>query len=193
MTTLTSDFRHRLWPWLAPLLFVIVNVVLYSTYQAAYAGRVDLLHDQSESEEETLNALREQRRALETVVERAQRGKDGIEALYQERFSTERKRLTQVIREVKDLAGRAGLGVPESISYPEEAIERHDLVKRQIVFVVEGNYMSLRQFINMLELSESFIVLEQISVTEAGPSTLRVSLQISTLFASEDGPERRRA
>ena len=29
MNALRSDFRRRLWSWLAPLLFVLVNVALY--------------------------------------------------------------------------------------------------------------------------------------------------------------------
>ena len=54
MTTLSFRFRRRLWAWLTPLLCVAANLVFLSVYQVSYAGRVDLLFDQSNAESRTL-------------------------------------------------------------------------------------------------------------------------------------------
>ena len=114
-----------------------------------------------------------------------------MQELYDERFSTRSERLTRFTAEVKSLARKAGLN-PRSLSYPEQAIESYGLVKRSSIFAVQGTYQELRQFLNLMELSDSFLTLESISLSEAneeqGPE-LRMSLKISTLFAQETGPE----
>ena len=69
--------------------------------------------------------------------------------------------------EVKDLAKRAGLA-PRSITYPEEQIQQYGLIKRSFIFSVEGTYADLRTFINLLELSDSFLTLEDASLAEEG-------------------------
>ena len=95
-----------------------------------------------------------------------------------------------MIREVKELASNSGLQPAESISYPEESIEDYGLTKRSLVFSVQGSYAQLRRFINLLELSETFVVLEQINVSGVSPN-LTVSLRISTLFSGKDRPTTR--
>ena len=92
--------------------------------------------------------------------------------------------LTTVIATVKDLAAKAGLE-PADISYGKEPIERQDLVLRTIVFRVEGTYGQLRQLINFLEISETFLILEEVSLASRADAVgrLGIDLQISTLFA----------
>jgi hypothetical protein len=195
-TDLLRTRRHS-W-WLAALLFVVLNGALLSMYRVVYAVRYDQLGGQAQARQEALEGLERERRDLEALLEQAEANRAGIETLYRERFATERERLTRIISEVKELARRAGLE-PGTIAYPEEVIAEHDLVKKSIVFSVEGSYLSLRRFINFLELSNSFLVLEGISVTSAEPQ-LRISLTLSTLFADSrpgstapDGRRRGRA
>src|SRR5262249_7156107 len=40
--------------------------------------------------------------------------------------------------------------------------------KRSFVFEVDGTYLDLRKFINLLELSDSFLTLEAVSLSERG-------------------------
>lgn len=179
------DLRRH-WLWVLPLLFVAVNGALLSMYRVVYAVRFDQLASLATARAEALDSLRQEHQQLESLLERAEANRAGIDSLYEERFSTERERLTRVISEVKDLARRSGLD-PGNISYPEEVIGEHGLIKKSIVFSVEGTYLSLRRFINFLELSDSFLVLEGIAVSDAEPK-LRINLTISTLFADPNGP-----
>ena len=176
--------RHGL-TWVVPLLLVLVNVSVLSTYRALYAGRVAAIKSQAEQEEQgELADMRSQREQLERVVGRARSSRDGITRLYGQVFATESERFTGVVREVKELAERAGLR-PDSIGYPERSIEEHDLIKRSIVFSVEGTYGDLRRFINFLELSDHFVALERIEVAQGAPQ-LRISLELTTLFSGRD-------
>ncbi len=183
-----SLWRRHLWLWLGPLLLVIFNAGLLSFYRSVYSGRVAQLERQYEVDLERVAVLSEQRRQAEELLRTAQTSRDGIERLYGEHFATERERLTQVIREVKQLATEAGFQVA-AISYPEEEFEDHGVARMSFVFNVQGSYSNLRRFINSLELTDSFITLESIRVSEAEGS-LAISLHLSTLFADEPPPTR---
>ena len=101
------------------------------------------------------------------------------------------QRLTAVIQEIKGLAERAGIE-PNRIGYQESRIEEHGLVQESLVFGVEGSYGQFRQLVNLLEVSEDFLILDSVGLREASGSDLDVDLSISTLFAqptSSDGED----
>lgn len=179
---MTHILRKRLLLWLPPLLLVLVSGALLSAYRVVYSGRVAQLEAQLADEEGRLASLQMEHERVADLAKSAQAGREGIELLYQDHFSTEKLRLTAVIREVKELARRAGLD-PLSYKYPEQELEDYDLVSSSIVFSTVGTYENLRTFINMLELSDSFLSLDDVQVGSNEPPRLRFSLTISTLFA----------
>ncbi len=173
-------WRLRIWFWVGVGLCVF-NAALLSTYRGVYAGRFQALEDEI-AEVHNLRTRTTQevaRRVGQVATVEATRGR--VESLYREGFATERERLTDLIREVKELADRSGLR-PGSISYPEEQLEQYGLVEKSLVFTVEGNYGQLRRLVNQLETTDTFVALESISLSEATPN-LRIDLRLSTLFS----------
>lgn len=184
-------WRLRLWIWLPALLFFLANAVAFSVYRFGYANRVESLEADLGEAKEQLQPQSLRRKELERLIQRAGAAEAALRQLYDEQFSTRSERLTRATAEVKSLARKAGLN-PRQLSYPEEAIEDYGLVKRSFVFAVEGTYLELRQFINLMELSDSFLTLEAVTLSEAGRDAgpeLRMNLKISTLFAREGGAE----
>ncbi|HEX6864566.1 MAG TPA: hypothetical protein VF414_17180 [Thermoanaerobaculia bacterium] len=185
-------WRLRLWIWVPALLFFLANAVAFSVYRFGYAGQVKSLENDLGEAQKQLQPQMLKRKELERRIQRAGAAKAAVGELYDEQFSTRSQRLTRVTTEVKSLARKAGLNTPRTLSYPEEDIEDYGLVKRSFVFAVEGTYLELRQFINLMEHSNSFLALEAITLSEAGEETgpeLRMSLKISTLFSEETGSE----
>jgi Tfp pilus assembly protein PilO len=184
-------WRLRLWVWVPALLFFLANAVAFSVYRFGYADQVQSLEADLGEAQKQLQPQSLRRKELERSIQRAGAADVAVKQLYDEQFSTRSQRLTRVTTEVKSLARKAGLN-PRSLSYPEETIEDYGLVKRSFVFSVEGTYLELRQFLNLLEHSESFLTLESVTLSEAsreqGPE-LRMNLRISTLFSQEMGPE----
>jgi Tfp pilus assembly protein PilO len=179
-------WRERWHVWVPALAFLLVNLALLSTYRFGYAGRVEALEARLERESARWQELVARRQALEQAFTRAGTNHDRVAELYQGRLAPERLRLTRMIAEVKDLAVRAGLE-PEAISYPEQQYEKYGLIRKSFVFGVEGTYQALRQLINLLEVSDSFLTLEQVALSEASAGgRLRINLRLSTLFATED-------
>jgi type IV pilus assembly protein PilO len=182
-------WRLRLWVWLPALLFFLANATAYVVYRFGFADRVQSLETSLEDTRKSLEQEAPERARLERLIERSRRNDEDIRRLYDERFSTRSQRLTRITAEVKQLARTAGLN-PLSINYGEEKIEDYGLVKRSFAFSVDGTYLELRKFINLLELSESFLTLEEVTLASdeggQGPE-LHIRLILSTLFAGEGG------
>ena len=183
-------WRQRLWTWLPALLFFTANLVAFGVYRLGYAGDVQSLERGIESRQGELRQVQADQAERRRLIGGARMNRERITELYAERFSTRRRRLTEITTEVKKLAREAGLE-PRDLSYPEEPIEDFGLVKRSFVFGVNGDYLELRRFINLLEVTDSFLTLEEITLSGGGDADgaeLRINLRLSTLFSREEGP-----
>lgn len=168
MTGARGDiWRQRLWVWAAALAFVALNGIGLLVYLFAYSDRVKTLEVDLRDQGKRQADVHAAHLHSEDLLRQARVNRERILQLYDEHFSTRRRRLTGVTAEVKDLAGRAGL-VPRSITYPEEQIQQYGLIKRSFIFSVDGTYADLRKFINLLELSDSFLTLEDVALAEEG-------------------------
>lgn len=196
-------WRLRVWVWAPALFFFLANATAYSIYRFGFADRVAALEDNLREQRERLEPLEARKKKLEGLLELSRRNQIEIERLYGETFATRRQRLTEITAEVKSLARKAGLN-PTALSYPEQQIQQYGLVKRSFIFSVEGTYLELRRFINLLEVSNSFLTLEEVTLSqgsEGAPvkgrggaangnpesSELRINLTLSTLFAGNPG------
>jgi Tfp pilus assembly protein PilO len=184
---LRSMWRRRLLLWLPALVFFLANLVTLAVYPVRFAGRVEVTADEVEQAQAALDELVEQRRDLEAQQQAIVRTRLAVDELYTERLAAESERLTRIIAEVKDLASRSGL-TPPSVSYPTEPLEEYGLRRRGFAFAVEGSYADLRKFVNLLELSDTFLTLEEVALSDSGGGGLRIQLRVSTLFATGDGP-----
>lgn len=184
-------WRQRLWIWLPALLFFLANATAFTIYRLGYAGQVQSLEASLEEVDKQLAPETQQSRILEQRLQKARSTEVAVRDLYEDVFATRSERLTKVTTEVRSLARKAGLN-PRTITYPQDDLEDYGLVKRSFVFSVDGTYVELRQFINLLELTDSFLTLESITLSEEGGDEgpeLRMSLTLSTLFAEEPGSE----
>jgi Tfp pilus assembly protein PilO len=181
-------FRRHPASWGAPLALLLVNLVWLSAFgSGARLRATDLARRLDRAR--TDNAAVASRLADRTRLWiDSTENREKVASLYRDRFATERGRLTAVIREIKELAARAGL-VPKTISYPEEKLEDYDLVRRSFVFSVEGSYAELRTFLHLLEMTPSFVTVEQIRVVEQNAGSLKIALRLSTLFATNSPPD----
>jgi hypothetical protein len=174
--------------WLPALMVVIINLAVLSTYRFLLAGQAQLLAARVERLEGELGELQSRRSALEDGVAQAEVNRNRIGEFYRDWLATEPERLTRVIAEVKTLAGRAGVET-SNFGYPEEVLADYGLARRSIVFSVSGTYQSLRQLINLLELSDQFVILDEIRLSDQGRggSGVRVDLKLSTFFVAATG------
>ena len=183
---LPAAWRSRGWWWVLPLLFCVLNVGFLWFHHGASTSGFRQIQNELASSEVDLRSLRRTHGALEQQLSTAERNRAGVADLYESRLAPEAQRLTDVIVEVKRLVRTAGLE-PPSITYSEIDIEEFGLIKRSIVFGVQGSYAQIRELINFLEISERFLILEEIRVREADGDRLGIDLTVTTLFATAGG------
>ena len=189
--TLAAAWRTRWWTWALALAFALVNAAFLVVHPGRTGAGFAEMERELEEETRALQTLVEKEETVESVLAEARTGHRALDELYRVRFATQAERLTQLITEVKRLAQRAGLE-PASISYPEESIDRFGLVRMSLVFGVQGTYTQLRTLINLLELSDLFLVLERVGLSDSAASVLSINLQISTFFVRDAaGPAQR--
>jgi hypothetical protein len=181
---ISGVFADRWRLWVPAALAFVLAAGAAILYFGLYADRVTTLRQDLVAESAQLERARVERRELEAARQRVSLNQAAIREFYDERLSTERRRLTRLIGEFKGLAARAGLR-PDAISYPKTEIERYSLTKKGIVFNVKGTYEGLRRFLNFLDLSDDFVTLEQIGVSANEGAQLDLSLTLSALFLSE--------
>lgn len=184
-------WRKRLWLWLPATIFFGLNLVAWSYYHLGnFGNQVSQMERRLENLREQAAKLGEEEREGANLIERAATNRSRIEGLYGQRLATQSERLTAVIAEVRDLARQAGLE-PSTVSYPEQDLEGFGLERKGFVFSVTGTYADLRKLINSLELTETFISLDEVGLSQDGGNStrLRISLRLSTLFAAEEEEE----
>jgi Tfp pilus assembly protein PilO len=178
-------WRQRLWIWVPALVFFLLNAGAFAVYKLGYAGRVESLQETLDDQQRQLQQSAAQQRSTQAMLDRVRTNEQQVEQLYSERLSTRSRRLTGIMSEVEELARKSGL-VPRAYSYPEEDIQEFGLVRRSFVFSVEGTYVELRKFINLLEVSPSFLSLDEVSLVGNNQGQeLQINLSLSTLFAKE--------
>ena len=168
-------------------MLLALAAALLIAFFAKFADEAEVARTRLERRTQQLEQVRSQRLRAEAVLEQIQASEEGLADFYGRRLSSESEALTRIIAEIKDLCQRAGIP-PTALNYERQTIEGQDLARRTITFAVDGTYVQLRQLINLLELSDSFLILDQISLrgNDVEGSPLRISLRLSTLFTSGD-------
>ncbi len=177
---------ERRWVWLPAAVFVLVGIALLVTYQLAFAGRLSVQAGALDSRRRELDEVTARRRETEALLQRAHSTRAAIDELYDKRLGSEAERLTAVMLEVKRLSRQAGLSGVNAISYGDEAVQGLPLLKKSITFSAAGGYEELRGFISLLELSPSFVSLDEIRVNGGGDRGLRMQVRLSTMFLTNE-------
>ena len=183
MITTRALWRRRVWVWLPPAVALCVATLFLVYLERGVRSRGDTLDRRLQAAQLQRGEAQANLARFEKLAAAARSTREQMESLMQEKFATEGGRFTDLIREIKLLAEHAGLD-PRDIGYPEEELAELGLVRRSFVFSVDGSYANLRAFLYLLELSPSFITVDQIEVRElSGGRGLAASLRLSTFFS----------
>jgi len=172
------------------------NTVFFFTYRVQYQSRLDTLDTRQAEVESELEQVRTSRiRAEQTLLSYRKVENDVLE-VFNEHWSTQQERFTQLFSEVMRLAQASSL-VPASYSFRRGEAKRIYIggprqnlgaTEVSISFGVEGTYDQVRRLINLLELSRQFVIIERISLSASEAQVLKLNLQLKTIFRDEQQP-----
>lgn len=129
---------------------------------------------------QTLIADVESREAYVAALDQAELD---LATLRDDVLSTKNRRLVAVQLEVARLADEFGVRF-EQVRNKNAILEDEELEYFGMVVPLEGGYANLRQFIQAVESSEKFLVIEQVALDEAkdGGALLQLNITVATYF-----------
>ncbi len=182
-------------PWRVLKKWIAVAIV------ALFLIDLGLIYVSWQSSPEAVAAMREQRDRLETQykklkgdVERGDRikaslsqGQKEYDSFYKTAFLSSQDGYSSIESDLTELASKAGLRTT-GIEFQQKEVKGRGVTDVGITETVEGNYPAIVQFINGLERSKYFYLLNDLKLDSAttgpgsGNGTLRLHLELHTYF-----------
>lgn len=175
-------------------LLLLANTLFFFTYRVQYVSRLQDLDARQEQSEAQLDQARNARMTAEQQLAAYKKVQADLQVLYNERWSTPMQRLTALIDEVKRLAAASHLQ-PPSYSFTNGESKQVSTAPStkgsigtntvSIAFTVQGTYEQVRRLINLLELSDQFVIIDAIGLGANGTATdkiLTLNIRLKTLF-----------
>lgn len=191
-----------IWREKRTLLLVIgvllaANAMFFLTYRVQYQSRLDDLETRREEAERELENARTARMNAERSLQAYRKVEQDVQQIFDQHWSTQQRRLTAMIAEVKRLAVASSLQ-PRAYMFDrtesKQTGPRRDVVGANEVgmsFSVQGNYAQVRRLINLLELSRQFVIVDRISLAAAEADRLTLNLHLKTLFRDDSAESMR--
>ena len=178
-------------------VLLLGNIVFFFTYRVQYQSRLDEMDERLAQAEGQLDKTRRARTQAELSVQGYRKVERDVQLVFDETWSTQPRRLTAMIAEVKRLAV-ASNAVPKTLSFGRDAAKEKDAPARRqravgarevtIAFSVVATYDQVRRMINLFELSNQFVIIDEIALAAADQNQLTLNLRIKTLFRDEQPP-----
>jgi hypothetical protein len=182
-------------------ILLAANTVFFFTYRVQYENRLEALDDRLAASKARLAQGQAARVAAERRYAMYQRIETDVQEVYNRHWSTQAERLAPLIIEIKRLAVASQL-VPKTYSFSQiEAVNDNKLGIRAggtgaravgISYTVSGTYEQARRLINLLELSQQFVIVNSVTLSSSADKDLTLNLQLKTLFR-DDKPQTRAA
>jgi Tfp pilus assembly protein PilO len=168
-------------------VLLLVNAGFFLTYRVRYQQRLDDLDARVLESQAKLDAAHARRKSLEGQFAGVQKVQRDIDTVYNEHWATQRERMADLLVEVRRLAAASQL-VPKSTTFMEEPPKKeHERTTQMgISFGVVGSYQQIRRLINLLELSDQFIIIDQVglqnSLAASDTPALNLAIRLKTIF-----------
>jgi Tfp pilus assembly protein PilO len=168
-------------------VLLLANIGFFMTYRVRYQQRLDDLDARVMAAQAKRDAAQARSRGLEGQFAAYQKVQRDIDTVYNEHWATQRERMADLLVEVRKLAAASQL-VPKSTAFMEEPSKKeHERTTQMgITFGVQGSYQQVRRLINLLELSDQFIIIDQLGLQNAVATSdspvLSLTIRLKTIF-----------
>ena len=166
---------------------LLANTAFFFTYRVQYERRLEDLSARLEQAETRLQHARNNRVSAEQQIVAYRKVISDLQTLYNQKWATEAERFTALIVEIKKLTAASDL-IPQAINFSESV----DNAKAggavgtstvHITFSVKGTYQQVRRLINLIELSDQFVIIDAVGLG-GGDQILTLNLRLKTIFKS---------
>lgn len=180
-------WREKKIPLIVLGVLLAANTLFFFTYRVQYQNRLHDEEGRKAAAEQRLVAVTRQRIMAEQQIAAFRKARKDLQLVIENRWSTQPQRLTALINEVKRLAAASDM-VPPSYAFTHSEKDASktgiDTSTVGITFTVHGTYQQVRRLINLLELSNQFVIIDSIALNGAPQENtpLTLSLHLKTIF-----------
>lgn len=172
-----------------PLLAIVgLNLVVFLVYtlprsarQRGVTSRLTSLREEAERERTRVAGLR---RRSDTIQANAA----DVEHFYRDLVSPRQEALLPILREIEDAAGQQGLETGHYTLTPED-VKGATLELTTITLPVNGTYRQLVAFLDELERSKHFVVVQKIDLQRRQGTETALNLTLAAYLRSQPGDE----
>ncbi len=177
------------------MMRAIIGALLVGNLAAAviafkpFGGGADDLQRQEASLQQQVSSMRKRIDASKLMVEKMQNARQDRDQFLAKYVTEERIGASTLLDELSRIANESGVKqLP--VTYNEQDIEGSDYFKMVTVTLgCEGNYTSLAKFINLVDKSPHFLIIESLNTSAPlqNGAALNVQLKIDTFVNGSEG------
>jgi Tfp pilus assembly protein PilO len=136
------------------------------------------------------NSIREQQKENQDLQQRfaaLQKAEQDLKVIYKEVLSDKKVGVPEIRQELEDVAGSLSVNRAD-VDYQYDLLPEYGLRHFTLSVPVEGAYSDIRRFINAIERSPHFLILDRVNLSsDSKPGdNLRLSFQLSTYLRDEE-------
>ena len=156
-----------------------------------------VFHPLGGSAEDLAEQMRSKQRELEQQLKRAERSRNLVAKVQQakvegDKFLLEatveqRTAYSKLIEEMNKMAAESGMRPKEFSMLPDLVAGSETLEQLTISANFEGNYASLVKFVNLLDKSSRFLIIDSMQASPQSTGALSVSLKLDTFIRQAAG------
>jgi len=182
------DIRRQGMPVLVVLIvLIVVNTVAWAVLVRPKASEhFDRTRDGGGEEQRLLQEYRDSVLTAESYVAGLGKASDDWRYLRTEVLSTREEQLVQIMQELTRLCAEFRIDI-NTVSIRNEILREEGLDRFAMVVPLEGGYASLRRFLQAVEASEKFMVVERVALDGAthgaASRNLRLNITVASYFS----------
>ncbi len=188
------NWRERKWLLLSLGLFLLVNLLFFFTYRLRFEERLKEMDERVATAKQGLAAAKSQHATARRDRATYDQVQKDLQHVYTQIWSTPEERMTSLISEIYRLAQMSQLQPVGGYKYdPGEGKRGREEIGTEtfeIAYGVVGRYDQIRRLVNLIELSNQFIIIDSITLQNGDTSSaLQMNLTLKTLFKTTNVSE----
>jgi Tfp pilus assembly protein PilO len=168
------------------IVVILVNAALLALLVLPRGNAIVSLQSQYASLRSMAAADQKNEKELKARVERLQRAQSDLKKIYSEILLPRKDGVVSIRLELEDLARQLQIQRGD-FGYNYKDIDEFRLQEFSLSVPVDGNYRNIRKFINSIERSKHFLILDKVNLSsEKQTDALSLDFRLSTYLVKDE-------
>jgi type IV pilus assembly protein PilO len=166
------------------LAVIVLNLILFVFVVLPQNNRIARLQSEYGLTRTRLASSQKNIANLKNRLQRLQQAENDLKSVYSRILIPNQSGVTDIRLELESLAQSLEIK-KENFTYNYEPLPDFNLQQFRLGVPVEGNYRNIRRFINSIERSKHFLILERVDLSEQKSDILNLDFQLSTYLTDD--------